>query len=567
VGVFGAAQAGTTFYGGTVWAADSARWESLSNQHWTFDSGVGSNFNHNPANGGTNPNVDPNKDTSLHAEMEGWIGFDNTFSEITLFRRLTDSDPRWGAEVCVGSGHFQAPGVLSGSASMWCGAFPSEADAFCFASGQGYGNAWKICVGKDVAYDGTATATLSFNYAVDTEAGFDFLVVKIDTSGVGDDVELTSLTGTASGTAVLSLAEADGELPPNAGTVIVKFCLDADAFWSDSDGLAPSVCGAFAIDDIILGGGLAAGGSTDFESSDDGWVLQPAEPGIGGEWSNIMHLSDLKETAAGCVCVLQDSVIVFNDLSLGDGHSPDVDNQAASPWIDLGPDGFNDQGPGKFINANFYTEMPILNYMFGWYRVQWYPTVCPATGKLITSPWTDNGFVVYFGEVPRCTQFQERGNIEDPMQREFSGFMDPGAEQVRISVGVFSYCTAPFATDCNNASNSTPWHDNVSLGVYGNANAPVLTAKTVDVPQDNFPENGTLNANAAGRIDSNGVLGEAQPEEGSSLSDTLVVQGGTGGATVFVEFAVRPGPGVNPAVFNPWLASHTFEGSYNGQDW
>ena len=30
IGIFSAAQAGTTFFGGTVWAADSARWEADS---------------------------------------------------------------------------------------------------------------------------------------------------------------------------------------------------------------------------------------------------------------------------------------------------------------------------------------------------------------------------------------------------------------------------------------------------------------------------------------------------------------------------------------------------------
>ena len=84
LGVFGAAQAGTTFYGGTYWAADSLRWEALADSLWTFDSGVGSNF------GGqsSNPFADPNKDITLHSTMEGWTGFDNTFSEITFFRIL-----------------------------------------------------------------------------------------------------------------------------------------------------------------------------------------------------------------------------------------------------------------------------------------------------------------------------------------------------------------------------------------------------------------------------------------------------------------------------------------------
>ena len=41
-GVFSTANSGTTFFGGTYWAADSMRWEALPDSVWTFDTGVGS---------------------------------------------------------------------------------------------------------------------------------------------------------------------------------------------------------------------------------------------------------------------------------------------------------------------------------------------------------------------------------------------------------------------------------------------------------------------------------------------------------------------------------------------
>src|SRR5262245_48789083 len=110
-GVFGAAVAGTIFYGGTVWAADSARWEALQNQTWTFNSGVGSSMvGHGPGY------VNPFKAAGLHSQMEGWVGFDNTFSLIPYFRRISSADVRFGAVKCTGS----AAG-LGGSFSYWCG--------------------------------------------------------------------------------------------------------------------------------------------------------------------------------------------------------------------------------------------------------------------------------------------------------------------------------------------------------------------------------------------------------------------------------------------------------------
>src|SRR5262245_28387352 len=38
------ATAGTAWFGGTLWAADSQRWEAYPNGVWTFDSGVGSSL-------------------------------------------------------------------------------------------------------------------------------------------------------------------------------------------------------------------------------------------------------------------------------------------------------------------------------------------------------------------------------------------------------------------------------------------------------------------------------------------------------------------------------------------
>src|SRR5262245_40613858 len=55
----------TVSYGGTVWAADSMRWEAIRDGCWTFESGVGSSIN-------TGQN--PNKPIGYHQTMEGWYG-------------------------------------------------------------------------------------------------------------------------------------------------------------------------------------------------------------------------------------------------------------------------------------------------------------------------------------------------------------------------------------------------------------------------------------------------------------------------------------------------------------
>ncbi len=160
--------------------------------------------------------------------------------------------------------------------------------------------------------------------------------------------------------------------------------------------------------------------------------------------------------------------------------------------------------PGKFMEYSFYVELPLQNYVFVQQQVQWYPDVCASTGKLVLSPWTTDGFVTYFGEVPLCTN---PGNVRQ--QDEYGPFIPPGAEQMRIAFGAINYCR--YYGNCSGVTNSTPWIDNVRLGVWGNPGAPTLFTRTYDRPQDAFPENGSLRINATGRLDGNNVKGLREP--------------------------------------------------------
>jgi hypothetical protein len=541
--VFSAATAGTTFFGGTFWAADSQRWESYENQLWTFDSGVGSSLV--PVGGPSHLSVptsgwvNPYKQAGLHATMEGWVGFDNTYSEIPYFRRLGVSDPRWTAPVCVGT-----PAGLQGNYSFWAGVFPQEASALCYAGGQGYGNAWRVCIEKSFSY-ASGNATLSFQYKNETEDGFDYTHVYCDTTGAGTDVEIISYTGAVSGTANLVLTSGQ-ELPRSAKPVKIKFCVASDGAWSDQDGLNPTACGAFAVDRIMLTGALHD--TSDFELNEHGWVLSPPFPGLGGDWANIYALNDLPLTLAPCACAISDSVLAFFD---NQGlHNNYQDNLAASPWIDLKQYG-KVGAPGKILKTNLYADLPLRNYIFTQFTAQWYPEKCLQTGKLITSPWITNGFVYYFGGVPQCTSTLP-GTLGTEI--DFSGFIPGGAEEVRIGLGVLSYCR--FFANCTQISNRTPWFDLAGLGVYGDIHSPFIFSDGVDRAQDSFPQNGLLTLTGTGRIDCNNVQGDSQPAYGTTLGDTLIVTGAVGNAEVYVHFRVRPGPGTNIANFNAWYNSH-----------
>lgn len=541
-GVLGAAAQDTVYFGGTFWNADSSRWEAIRDSVWTFDTGVGSSFNHNL------PDVNPYKDPSLHATMEGWFGIDRTFSDITYFRRLGVSDFPVGS-ACVG-----APAGLGGDYSLWAGVLPQEAEALCYAAGQGYGNGWHVCRQHTFSY-GSGPVTLDFDYVAETEEGFDFGRVQVDTSGQGDLVWVLEYTGTMSGHESRTLTPGV-ELPSSPGDIVIRFCVDSDAVWSDEDGANPTTCGAFAVDNVaVTGGGIDY--STDFESDDGGWTLTPPQPGVGGDWTNLADLANLPAPYVACTCDVSDSVLVMFDNN--SGHPFYQNNLAVSPWIDLKRAGL-DTAPGKLLAFDIYSELPLLNYILRQDYVRWYPQTCPFTGKSITSDFRTTGMFFFEGGIPACSGPGSR--LGSDVIEDFSTVIPPTAEQVQIAFNVLTFCQ--FFGNCSGQSNTTPWFDNVRLGVYGTPGAPLLAVRASFLPQDAFPEDGSLRPTATGRVDCRLPKGLYDPK---ALGDTMVVEGAQGGAEVRVQFSVVPGPGTNPTALNTWLGSQAFEIHREGLDW
>jgi flagellar hook capping protein FlgD len=523
---FSTAQAETTWFGGTVWAADSMRWEAIQGSVWTFDSGVGSSI----VGQSTHPAgwVNPFKAAGYHANMEGWLGIDQTYRDTPYFRRLASTDSRWGTP-CVG-----AAAGLGGTYSFWCGVLSEESKALCYASGQGYGNFWNVCIEHSFGYPG-GSVSLGFRYVHDVEVDYDYVYVYVDTSGFDDDVEVMAYTGAGQGTANLPLRPGI-ELPVVPKPITLKFCVVSDVAYSDEDGFAPTACGALAVDDITLTGAITH--TATFETGNDGWAPSPPQPGPGGDWANLYDLAYLPEPLSMCSCSLQDSVLAFVDAN--NQHNQFQDNLAISPWIDLKAAGLVGS-PGKVIRYSIYAELPLRNWTLVQSRMQWYPDVCAATGKVVVSPLVDAGWYYFFGGVPTCTP--AGGGGERLM--DLSQVVPPQAEKVRIAIGVVNWCR--WFPDCTGVSNTTPWLDNISLGVYGAPGSPGPFDQAKNLI-DNFPQNGTLNLNAPGRVDQ-------YWDEGGS-ADTLLVRGGLGGCEVYVHFRATPGPGVAMSRFTSWWNRH-----------
>ena len=418
------------------------RWEAVKDSVWTFDTGVGS-FLKEP--GHTYPGVDPFKPDGLHGGMEGWTGKDNTYSELTFFRRLGAGDPRWLGFPCVGS----AKG-LGGAYSFWAGALPAEADSLCFVSGRGYGNNWNVCIERAFPYGGGA-AQLSYQFHNETEDSFDYTYVYCDTSSAGNRVEIAAYTGNVSGTAQFNLTPGI-ELPVIAKPIKLQFCVSSDPGWSDQDGLEPTSCGAFAVDNVNLTGAITY--TCDFEADEGGWLLSPPSPGPGGEWSDLAYLEDLPlPDSLAASCAIRDSVLVFFD-STG-AHPPLQNNVAISPWIDLERFGIDDR-TGFAIKLGGYFDLPLLNYVFVKSEAQWFPDSCRVSGKVGVSPWITNDFFFNFGSGESvCNRTY---NIS------FEGVIPPEVDEVRVAVGVLNYCR--FFENCTEVTNTSPWLDNVRFAAY-----------------------------------------------------------------------------------------------------
>jgi hypothetical protein len=514
----------TVGYGGTFWASDSLRWEAIRDSHWSFDSGVGSSIN---------SGANPNKPVGYHQQMEGWVGIDQTLSQLPYFRR---------SSTCA----------ISGSFSFWAGVTLSEANALCYAAGQGYGNSWTLTISKTFAYAGAGNVAFSFDYAVEAEPGFDYAYALIDTTGNGsqDDLILWQQDATAAGNESITLNPGQ-DMRSDAGNYTIKFVAASDGAYSDEDGAYPTTCGLLAVDNVVVGAN-----TSNFESGADGWVQEVPTTAV-GDFSNISLLGDLEPPAVFCPCGLADSVLVFFDTN--DGHPLDQDNIVMSPWIDLLAGG--DAGrPGKLMLYDVYAVMPLANYIFVQLRVRYYPEICSSTGLIIRTPWKDQNTVFYFGEAPFCNP------VTAPRARDYSAVFSPAAQQAQLGYGMINLCrNSPFGPLCTGVTNQTPYIDNITLGVYGNATIPVVNTTTFDRYQDNFAADGTLNVASPGRFDQNRIKGASTPSTGTILGDTLNARGNGGNTEVRLVFRARTGPFVNPVTLASYTARWTAEPTLNAR--
>ncbi len=472
-GVFGVnAAADTYYYGGTVWDAVDLRWEAASpllkdwanRKMWSFAS---AGYNGTPHSG---------------ENMDGWKGVDNTVQAPVFF------DVKDNATL-------GATCVIAGTKSLFCGATYQEGIDMCFVDnvGTGYGNSWNQGVYTptytwDAAPD-QASVTYTCTYESEDAYDFTYVILQVyDTIGLEwiDQDTLAQYTTSGGETVTFDLDASMAALTPPVDFRVV-FQTVSDGGYSDSDGLFPTVCGAFAMDTYSLDDNGAVS-TENFEtpavrSLPAGWGHYSAACGI---YAQVKHLNDLvvNLTADPCVaavpgiCEMADSVITLADFSTpAYPHPLCQDEYAMSPVIDL-----RDRPglPGRILDYEAFRSLPLNDHVFMYWQARYAPG-CDAGGW---SGWTNDNYVYYSTEGTRCAH-----NIFD-----ISSWIPPAAEQVQVGLGVLNYCDDdPWALGCTNNANVTPYYDNISFGAYGSETTPFVSQKELDMFHDQFAEDGTLN--------------------------------------------------------------------------
>ena len=482
----------TVWFGGTTWDQVDGRWEAVADSVWTFDSGVGTSFDH------TLPHVDPNKEPGLHALMEGWIGIDMRYGPKPVRWRLVDTaDPRWDPAPCLST--------LAGKAA-WLGLFPAEADSLCWPGRQGFGNDWYWQLEKGY-WHGTGSDTLSFDYDTDLGAIAHVLVVRASWEGTYRTVGLVTGPGPASG------RETREFTPPDSTWVRLSFAsrLQID---TDEDGGFDSSCGAMAVDNIVLSG--SHDDVTDFESGWNGWSQVPSTPYRGfenGDWSRLAYLDDLEPVPGTGPCGVRDSVLCFADLVDPDpGHSMDQFNLALSPWIDLTAPGLSGDGVSR-IELDYAIESIYHNYLYGWVGLEWFPDTTVVPGVPCSSPLRFWSPVLWIGDYGSYCSAEGTPRVAD-----VSGLVPPQATRVRVAVGAVSI---NYLYDYYPSKHSSPWFDNVRLGILRSSAVSVPPVTPPPPPLQVFPNP----VRGGGRVRFAGLAAADPPEvEVFDLSGRRVVR-------------------------------------------
>jgi hypothetical protein len=429
------------------------------------------------------------------------------------------------------------PPILNGSRSLWVGFSEPEADSLCWGCRAGYGNSTCTRLHSPVlAYDGSGSVTLQFDYWNDSEPCYDGIQVYLRRSdgsqlmlnpyppgtcvnnlafegGFTDRIGAFDANGVVTGSEQYSRAITEAEIAASP-TIQVVIEFTSDGAWSDEDCDFPTVQGPFGADDLMLTSNLTEGDvSYDWEGGLQGWTPIPCDPI--GDFAGIADVGAYT-ILDPCGCRLSGNVLELHDGTGIDGTHPEGQHvQILGPICRL-PDGLKHIG----IDFDMYAEMPQSSGVFlrpgAWY----YPYECPVTGVVGWSGLVGQNTYEFFGDDPWCDTWRYS-------LTEVNGTpVAPDAQMVRPVLELVSTCEYFFP--CWGVTNETPLFDNIAVWSTPAVDAPEIQFDYLTQFMDNgsFPS-ALLDVRAA--VPANVAYdkhGDTNPGQGRDLlGDSLVIIG------------------------------------------
>lgn len=503
--------------------------------------------------------------------LQGWTSFDITNMDL-FFRRVVSADfDTDGSE----GGALNEPDldVTIDGGTLWIGAYAREAVDLSWRAGQGYTNGMGVNAQKTFNYGGSASVTMTFDYFVDSETGFDFTYIYTVVDGdrseplntslnpdeqgfgySGDFQDFGAAIGTPDDPEHASIVIDVSDLPGAAGPFDVLINFDSDPLYSDGLDSLPfwlnSIYGPFGMDNFsIIGTGLSE--SDDFNVDEEGWIFF-IDPAI-GNLMKVANLDDLDPISDPCACPItldpnNDYVLIAAIIDGSDDPHPKKHNEnliSAPAYIGAGS-GVEDR-TDRLILYNCWADLPTENGVGFRQLFAFYPWTSPATG---VTGWTvehagDGGYA--FQATPAC--FTGLTNNSE--------FLPGDVDSIKVVFEIIGDCDDFGTDDCTGPglTNHSPYFDDVRIGLAGlSVDAPA--ASLDNTYQDVYPQNGTsvatnATALAVAYYDNRRADND---KTNADMGDSVVVIGGTQPNTeVYLNFRVSPGPGMDQSGFDAYM--------------
>jgi hypothetical protein len=464
-------------------------------------------------------------DSGASCVANGWVKLDNT-SQLADFFHVAQATGGVNNELTGGAYGLLVP--LQGNKSLWCGAYSTHpttpVGAMCgYIAMPGYGNDWNqaICTVQCLAV-GTGVS-ITFLTTWDSEPGYDGTTVEVDECN-GTWVPAGAVNsggGQFDGTGVDSLHTTLVPDTLHSGSMRIRFHMAADGAWSDQDGLWDTD-GAILIDSLSVSdnGGLVLG-PEDFESVAEGATStadwESCTPIGYGDFGGILQGFNLiQEDPCASEITCMWNFFTGSPANYACGGFP---GQAAMPYGNADGQYLNQSirspliqwagnGAGAFATLRFraYRDLALDNLQFYTWGVA--SNVAGCIGA-----FQDRNFVYYGGQ-------------KDWIQSDFpfGDLVSPGASDIQIQFGAVDMCGVWCGVYGTGACHShAPLLDTVEV-LRVEVVGPQWSIRDLDLFQDTFASDGTINATATGFANSaNDINAAANPNINPGDSVTVRV--------------------------------------------